>query len=98
MKNVFVLLILASVMLSSCVSQKKYTEMEDNYNRKSQELVDVKAELMKCQIESESRAAAFEQQITDLREDKKKTLEYVDNLTVLSQSASESIKETLAQM
>ena len=98
MKNVFVLMILASVMLSSCVSQKKYTEMEDSFNRKNQELVDVKAELMKCQIESESRIAAFEQQIGDLKEDKKKTLEYVDNLTVLSQSASESIKETLAQM
>lgn len=98
MKNVFVLMILASVVLSSCVSQKKYTEMEDNFNKKNQELVDVKADLMKCQIESESRIAAFEQQIGDLKEDKKKTLEYVDNLTVLSQSASESIKETLAQM
>ena len=98
MKKLFVLVLFVSVLLSSCVSQKKYTEMEDNYNKKSQELVDAKAELMKCRIESESRIAAFEQQIKDLREDKAKTLEYVDNLTVLSQSASESIKETIAQM
>ena len=72
--------------------------MEDNYNKKSLELVDTKAELMKCRIESEARIDAFEQQVSDLQADKKKTLEYVDNLTVLSQSASESIKETLAQM
>jgi len=91
-------MILASVVLSSCVSQKKYTELEDNFIKKSQELVDVKADLMKCQIESESRVSALQQQVDDLRQDKKKTLEYVDNLTVLSQSASESIKETLAQM
>jgi chemotaxis protein MotB len=98
MKKFIGLMLLASVVLSSCVSQKKYTEMEDNYNKKSQELVDTKAELMKCRIESEARIAAFEQQVQDLQEDKKKTLEYVDNLTVLSQSASESIKETVAQM
>ncbi len=98
MKKLFVLMILASVMLSSCVSQKKYTELEDNFNKKNQELVDVKADLMKCRIESESRVSALEQRVVDLKKDKEKTLEYVDNLTVLSQSASESIKETLAQM
>ncbi len=98
MKKLFVLMILTSVVLSSCVSQKKYTELEDNFIKKSQELVDVKADLMKCRIEAESKVSALEQQVDDLKQDKKKTLEYVDNLTVLSQSASESIKETLAQM
>ncbi len=98
MKKLFVVMILASVVLSSCVSQKKYTELEGNFNKKSQELVDVKADLMKCRIESESKISLFEQRINDLKKDKEKTLEYVDNLTVLSQSASESIKETLAQM
>ena len=33
-----------------------------------------------------------------IKKDKEKTLEYVDNLTVLSKSASNNIKETLAQM
>jgi chemotaxis protein MotB len=98
MRKLIVVGIVASVMLSSCVSNKKYTELEGNFNKKSQELVDVKADLMKCNIESESKISSLEQQITDLRKDKEKTLEYVDNLTVLSKSASENIKETLAQM
>lgn len=85
-------------MLSSCVSQKKYTELEGNYNKKSQELVDAKADLMKCRIENEGKISSLEQQVIDLRKDKEKTLEYVDNLTVLSKSASDNIKETLAQM
>ncbi len=89
---------MASVMLSSCVSNKKYTELEGNFNNKSQELVDVKADLMKCNIESEGKISSLNQQVADLRKDKEKTLEYVDNLTVLSKSASENIKETLAQM
>jgi len=53
---------------------------------------------MKCQVENESKIAALNQQVLDLRSDKAKTLEYVDNLTVLSKSASDNIKETLTQM
>ena len=53
---------------------------------------------MKCQVESESQIASLNQQVSDLKADKAKTLEYVDNLTVLSKSASDNIKETLAQM
>jgi len=98
MKKIFVLAIVTSVMLSSCVSQKKYTDLEGNFNKKSQELVDVKADLMKCRIESESKLSALEQRVLDLKKDKEKTLEYVDNLTVLSKSASDNIKETLSQM
>jgi len=98
MKKSFVLILVISVVLSSCVSQKKYAELEGNFNSKNQELVDTKADLMKCRIESESRVASLEQQVQDLRSDKEKTLEYVDNLTVLSKSASDNIKETLAQM
>jgi chemotaxis protein MotB len=98
MKRILVLIIGGSIMLSSCVSQKKYTELEGNYNKKSQELVDAKADLMKCRIENEGKISSLEQQVIDLRKDKEKTLEYVDNLTVLSKSASDNIKETLAQM
>jgi len=98
MKKLVVLIIVTSVMLSSCVSQKKYTELEGNFNKKSQELVDTKADLMKCKIENEGKITSLEQQVIDLRKDKEKTLEYVDNLTVLSKSASENIKETLSQM
>jgi len=98
MKRISVLIITASVVLSSCVSQKKYTELEGNYKKTSQELVDTKADLMKCRIESEGKLSALEQRVLDLKKDKEKTLEYVDNLTVLSKSASDNIKETLTQM
>jgi len=98
MKKSFLLILVISVVLSSCVSKKKYTELEGNFNSKNQELVDTKADLMKCRIENESKVTSLEQQVKDLRSDKEKTLEYVDNLTVLSKSASDNIKETLAQM
>ncbi len=98
MRKIVAVLVLTSVVLSSCVSNKKYAELEGNYSKKNQELVDTKADLMKCQVENESKIASLEQRIVDLNKDKEKTLEYVDNLTVLSKSASDNIKETLAQM
>lgn len=98
MRKIGILMLVASIFLTSCVSQKKYTDMENNYNKTNKELVDTKADLMKCRIESESRLNALNQQVEDLRKDKAKTLEYVENLTVLSKSASDNIKETLTQM
>ena len=97
MKKILVLVV-ASLVLSSCVSKKDYAEMEANYNQKSQELVDTKADLLRCQVDAEKREALLNQQIQSLLKDKEQTLQYVDNLTVLSKSASENIKETLAQM
>ncbi len=98
MKKLFLVGLTISIALSSCVSQKKYSELEDNFNGKSKELVDTKADLMKCRIEAEGRVKTLSQQVEDLKKDKEKTLEYVDNLTVLSKSASDNIKETLSQM
>lgn len=93
-----ILFAVATLMLSSCVSKKKFTELEDKYKSQGKELVDTKADLMKCKIENQNKIATLQQRVSDLREDKKKTLEYVDNLTVLSKSASDNIKETLSQM
>lgn len=60
MKRISVLMITTAVVLSSCVSQKKYTELEGNYKKAGQELVDTKADLMKCRIESEGKLSAYE--------------------------------------
>jgi len=98
MKKLFLVGLTISIALSSCVSQKKYSELEDTFNNKNKELVDTKADLMKCRIESEGKLKTLNQQVEDLKKDKEKTLEYVDNLTVLSKSASDNIKETLSQM
>lgn len=93
-----ILFTVVATLLSSCVSKKKFTSLESKYKTQKQELVDAKADLMKCQLESQNKLAALQQRVSDLKEDKEKTLEYVDNLTVLSKSASDNIKETLAQM
>ena len=101
MRKTLLLAIIGSIVLSSCVSQKQYTELEDKYNTKSQELVDAKADLMKCLIEKEknlNKAQSLEAQNALLKETNDRSVQQVENLTVLTQSASENIKSVISQL
>ena len=96
-----ILLLIASVFISSCISQKEHAALQAKHNKTKDELLAVKNSLTKCVIDNEkcdSDVANLNSIIADLRNDKKKTLEYVDNLTVLTQGATDNIKETLAQL
>ena len=95
-------------LLSSCVSKKQYASLEATHQKTKDELLAVKTNLTKCLIESEknqSFSTAYQSKITDLestvkelQKDKRKTLEFVDNLTVLTKGANDNIKETLIQL
>ncbi|MDP3354229.1 MAG: OmpA family protein [Flavobacteriaceae bacterium] len=101
MKKLLVVAVLSSILFTSCVSQKKYTELDNKYKQTSQELVDTKANLMKCLVErdkSDFKVTTLEDRIKELQKDKAKGLEQVGDLTVLTKAASDNIKETLAQL
>ena len=89
---------LTAVLLSSCVSQKKYTALENDYKQK---LTDAKANLQQCLIEKDKNAnqlSALENQVQSLQEDKKQAIKQVENLTVLTQSSSNNIKTIIEQL
>ncbi len=94
MKKLVLAAFVLSVLLTSCVSQKKYTELEDMYTKNKQELVDAKADLQNCLIEKEH----LQQLANSLKIDKERSLKQVENLTVLTQSSSENIKEIISQL
>ena len=95
-------------LLSSCVSKKEYAALEANHQKTKDELLAVKTNLTKCLIESEKKqtlSSSYQSKISDLegtvkelKKDKRKTLEFVDNLTVLTKGANDNIKETLIQL
>jgi chemotaxis protein MotB len=104
-----ILLSLAVVLLmTSCVSKKDYVALEANHQKSKDQLLAVRANLTKCLIETEknqSLASSYKSKISDLeitvkelQKDKRKTLEFVDNLTVLTKGANDNIKETLIQL
>ena len=100
MKKIVILLV-ASIFASSCISKKEYAVLQSKHNKTKDELLAVKNSLTKCVIDNEKCDADvvnLNNIIADLKNDKKKTLEYVDNLTVLTQGATDNIKETLAQL
>jgi len=95
-------------LLSSCVSKKEYASLEATHQKTKDELLAVKTNLTKCLIASEknqslstqyqSKISDLEGTVTELKKDKRKTLEFVDNLTVLTKGANDNIKETLIQL
>ncbi len=95
------LLLLTITLITSCVSKKKYAELETKQASTASELSTVKTNLQKCLIESEkgnTKYVILEEQIKSLKEDKKSALKQVENLTVLTQSSSNNIKTVIEQL
>ena len=100
MKKITLLLAIA-IIASSCVSKKDYAALQADNAKAKEELVATKNTLTKCLIEkekNEAKVTSLETKVKDLQADKQKTLEYVDNLTVLTKGANDNIKETLTQL
>jgi len=94
MKKLFFGAVILSVLLTSCVSSKKYADLENQHSKTQQELVDAKADLQSCLVDKDHLLELNK----SLKEDKARSLQQVENLTVLTQSSSDNIKEVIAQL
>ena len=95
------LLLLSTILISSCVSKKEFVALQTKHDKAKTELVNVKANLQKCLIENEkegTKVFALTEQVKTLKEDKKVALKQVENLTVLTQSSSDNIKSVISQL
>ena len=100
MKKISLLLVTA-IILNSCVAKKDFVALETKNKQAEKELVNTKATLQKYLIENEkesARALALTEQVKYLKEDKKTALKQVENLTVLTQSSSDNIKNVISQL
>ncbi len=96
-----ILPLLSAIVLSSCVSQKEHAALVTKHKETEEKLLQVKTNLQKCLIEKESRDSkvfALTEQVKYLKEDKKTALKQVENLTVLTQSSSDNIKNVISQL
>ncbi len=96
-----VLILLSIVVTTSCVSKKKYTELETEQAQTKEELLKVETSLQKLMIEKErqdSKVASLSDQVASLQDDKRNALKQVENLTVLSKSSSEGINKVISQL
>ena len=101
MKKLLALTTIFVLLLSSCVSKKKYTDLQNANNNTNKELTAANADLGTSSSDlskEQAKNAALEDKIDYLLKGNERTLEFVDNLTVISKSASNNITETLAQL
>ena len=95
------LLLLTAILVTSCVAKKDFVDLQTKHDKAKTELVDTKTNLQKCLLEIEKEAAksfVLSEQVKSLKEDKKVALKQVENLTVLTQSSSDNIKNVISQL
>jgi chemotaxis protein MotB len=101
MKNLFFLVIASAVLLTSCVSQKKFADLQSDYDATKLQLTDANAKVLNCQVEKDKYAnqlAALESQNKFLSQNNENNIRQIESLTTLSQSASGNIKDIIAQL
>lgn len=97
MKRILGTVLFSTILLSSCVSKKKYVALEEDYN-------ETRSSLQKLQVENEeleSRFNAIEERVSDyyekinsLQEESDQKLE-LNELTALSNANKQQMRETL---
>ena len=95
------LLAVVGVILSSCVSQKKYAQLQTDFDAAKQELTDAKAKVLECQVEKDKYAnqlEALQSQNKFLHENNQSNLKQIESLTKLSESANTNIRDIVAQL
>lgn len=101
MRKVFVLSMVAgSLIFTSCVSKKKYVELENQYNDTRSTLV--KTQLEKEEIEAkyakiEDRVASYNAKIQSLSETNNERLQNIDGV-VISENDKEKMRKALANV
>lgn len=101
MKKVFVLSMVAgSLIFTSCVSKKKYVEMENQYNETRSTLV--KTQLEKEEIEAkyakiEDRVASYNAKIQSLSDSNNERLQHIDGV-VISENDKVKMRKALANV
>lgn len=100
MKRIFAVTLLATILLTSCVSKKKYVALEEDYNTS-------RSNLQRLQMENEEleeRLGAIEERVADynarinsLRDENENNLE-MNELTAMSKANKEKMRETLRKI
>lgn len=100
--------LLALLLISSCVSQKKYLALEEDRNKVEEELSvcerergSLEAELAGTKNSLELRKEQMDDlraQLADCKTQRDAQLSQVEGLTTLSQTANQNIQETLQQL
>jgi len=101
MKKVLILIVSVSFLATSCVSKKKYSDIQSEQAELLEKLESSQKDLSISKIDlgkAGNEIASLEDKIKFLEKGNDSYLENVDNLIAVSRSATENMKETLSQL
>ena len=99
MKKIIFLSIISLTLLStSCVSKKKFSELEDDYDKTKTDLETTATKLSACEQDKKDMKAAYEAQIKTLSNTNQALINSQDNLATISQKGAENLERSLESM
>jgi chemotaxis protein MotB len=112
MKKINIIVISACILVSSCVSKSKFATMKNQYTqdlkfaneqlgKSGLTINELNSKLGACEAKSTSKDEQMKNlfaQIEDLKVQRDKQYSQVGDMTILTQKASDNIKETLSQL
>jgi len=93
--------IIALILLSSCVSQKKFTSLEEKQKKTQDLLNSATVKLNSCLEDRASfsaRAKALEEQLADLRKTNQGLMESTKDLTILTSKGADNLEKSLESL
>ena len=101
MKNYFAITLLIAILLSSCVSQQKYAELETLQQNTKSLLDTATVKLNTCNEEKEAAEAtlsSLQDRVNFLQANNQDLINNIGNLTTLSQKGAENLEKSLESM
>lgn len=101
MKKIAIIVLIAIFSLSSCVSTKKYEELNSKYQASEQSLVDCKANLMRCRTEDDaaiSKIAFLKDQIQAHKDNISQLQRALDRCVNMSEQGNVNISKLLDEI
>jgi len=101
MKKILTLLLAIPVLLTSCVSQKKYSALESSHKETKDLLNSATVKLNSCideKAKSDATVTALRDQINFLKSNNQELINNMGNLTTLSQKGAENLERSLESL
>lgn len=101
MKKLVLLVLTSSLVLTSCVSKKKYAELEAKQKETQDLLNTATVKLNACEADkaaAQARIASLEERVNELRNDKDALIKSSKELTILTQQGATNLEKSLESL
>ncbi|MDR9400536.1 MAG: OmpA family protein [Psychroflexus sp.] len=99
MKRIILLSIVSiGLMTSGCVSKKKFSQLQEDYQDTKNNLETTATKLSACKEEKSNMKAAYESQIETLKNTNNALINSQDNLATISQKGAENLERSLESL